>query len=75
MRTNGERRQINAFGSEIFREITILDIKAFGPDFLNAFFGQKADLPDAVFCMSIIFETQVFQKQAAINVILFSPFF
>jgi len=59
--TDRKRRQINAFGRQIFGEIAVLNVKAFGSDFFNAFFGQKTDLPDDIgLGMGVIFQPQIF---------------
>jgi hypothetical protein len=49
---------------------------AFRSDFVNAFFGQKTDLPDdAGLGMGVVFETKIFQKQTAIHITLFLALF
>jgi len=72
---NGKRRQVNALGSEIFREISILHIQSFCPDFLDAFFRKEAYLPDTALRMGVAIKTNIFQKQTAGDILFFFTFF
>ena len=68
---DGERGEVNAFGGDIFREITEADIQALFPDFPDALFSEEADLPPRP-GVGITLEPVIAQEEPLPPVVLFS---